>query len=841
MEPVGLGVGRADLFGSAFDGGFELPGLATWSTEGTVAVVSSFGPLVPTEGGRMGYLATGGSAAPRLLKEFVVQPGVGEFAISFDYDFISGQWPELAGDPLSDRMRIVLEQGGTSTLLAIETVASSSFTILEGVSLPGSSGSVGHTGWRRGAAVVPVVPGAASYVVRIEESGPSSAVSVLLLDRIVLTLSPGQLYCGAPLAGSCCEVHEAPFCADGSCCASVCGVDPTCCTATWDATCVQLARAICGDLCPPPTVASTFRGHVTTPQGSPFGGATVSIGDFSTQTDLQGFYSLDAQVPGGAGTVLVTAVATVEGRVYSSSVPSGQVVPNGVTPVPTLVLGPEGGCITTSLTPPTAPFEAAGGTGSVAITTSGAVCSWSATSSSAWLVITSGGTGTGASGTIGYVVEANQSSSSRTGTISAGGLVHVVTQAAGPQATTFTGVVVLEGGAPLPNAVVVTDLGGTAVTSPTGAYSLVTGVLAGTTSVTLTATATIDGTTYQGSAVVSPVAAGGTNQVPPITALPVGGGCEGEFAWLPGIGQPGMNGSVNALAVFDDGSGPALYAGGSFQSAGGIEAYSIARWNGESWSDVGIGVGGEVRALAVFDDGSGPALYAGGSLAVLVSGPVRGIARWNGQSWSPVGEGLGNGGQDRVSALAVFDDGGGPALYVGGLFQQAGGVPVNFIARWDGAAWSPLAGTTLLQVGGGPTSLAVFDDGSGPALYAGGSFSEAQLGAGNRIAKWNGQSWSPLGSGMNDQVLSLGVFDDGNGAALYAGGWFTTAGGLEAKGIARWDGASWSPLGGGVDAQAQAIMPFDDGSGPALFVGGNFGFAGPWPASAIAKWGCFTP
>jgi len=32
--------------------------------------------------------------------------------------------------------------------------------------------------------------------------------------------------------------------------------------------------------------------------------------------------------------------------------------------------------------------------------------------------------------------------------------------------------------------------------------------------------------------------------------------------------------------------------------------------------------------------------------------------------------------------MTVFDDGSGPALYAGGFFTQAGGVPVNYIARW---------------------------------------------------------------------------------------------------------------------------------------------------------------
>jgi hypothetical protein len=40
------------------------------------------------------------------------------------------------------------------------------------------------------------------------------------------------------------------------------------------------------------------------------------------------------------------------------------------------------------------------------------------------------------------------------------------------------------------------------------------------------------------------------------------------------------------------------------------------------------------------------------------------------------------------------------------------------------------------------------------------------------IAQWNGTSWSPLGSGMNSDVLALVV----SGSTLCAGGDFTTAG-----------------------------------------------------------------
>ena len=62
---------------------------------------------------------------------------------------------------------------------------------------------------------------------------------------------------------------------------------------------------------------------------------------------------------------------------------------------------------------------------------------------------------------------------------------------------------------------------------------------------------------------------------------------------------------------------------------------------------------------------------------------------------------------------------------------------------------------------------------SGSDLYVGGSFPTAGGSAATNIAKWDGSSWSALGSGMNQSVSALAV----SGSDLYAGGDFTTAGG----------------------------------------------------------------
>src|SRR5258705_3336703 len=86
---------------------------------------------------------------------------------------------------------------------------------------------------------------------------------------------------------------------------------------------------------------------------------------------------------------------------------------------------------------------------------------------------------------------------------------------------------------------------------------------------------------------------------------------------------------------------PALYAGGEFWEAGGLDALHIAKWNGTSWSPLGGGTNHIVWALTPFDnDGSGPnlpALLAGGQFSVADGRPSTGVAAWVGcgQSVAP--------------------------------------------------------------------------------------------------------------------------------------------------------------------------------------------------------------
>jgi uncharacterized delta-60 repeat protein len=358
--------------------------------------------------------------------------------------------------------------------------------------------------------------------------------------------------------------------------------------------------------------------------------------------------------------------------------------------------------------------------------------------------------------------------------------------------------------------------------------------------------------------------------------------------WDATIGQPGFDAPVVALAEFQG----ELYAGGEFTMAGGAPATGIAKWDGSQWLPVGGGVrhiGGahSVAALHVFDDGTGPALYAGGAFNAAGETHVEGVARWDGAEWSAVGT-PGSPLLWGTMDFTVLDDGSGPALYAAGFFE--GGV-----AKWTGSEWTLLdvpssawpnwirsmeAFEGALYIGGGPSgshgiekwepgqgwssvfppglhsvwSMAVFDDGSGEALYAGSlnDFFGGLVG----IGKWNGENWQQVGTWgfLPTMVYAFAVFDDGagGGPALYAGGAFhwSLESGVVSHSVVKWDPGSqaWLPLPGlraedGSGATVHALAGFSTGSGsaPMLHAGGTFRMADGAPANRIARWGCPDP
>jgi hypothetical protein len=297
-----------------------------------------------------------------------------------------------------------------------------------------------------------------------------------------------------------------------------------------------------------------------------------------------------------------------------------------------------------------------------------------------------------------------------------------------------------------------------------------------------------------------------------------------------------QSGHVRALAAADTSDGPVLFAGGNFDHADGIEVDGLAAWNGEEWYSLDAEFtdsygSGLVHALAYYDDGNGPALFVGGNFNAVNGMPASNIAKWDSEQWSAVGGGIGG---ISVYALNVFDLSGQAELYASGNFSSAGGETADGNARWDGTSWTPMSNGSW-----GSLDLAVFDDGSGPALYGAGGYLN-ELDQYTSLIRWDGSIWSGIYSGeykgVSGGIFAMTTFDDGQGPGLYVGGYLQSAASTPANHIARWDGKEWSALGEGVNDVVRAMAVHDDGSGPALFVAGDFTMAGGQPANHIAKW-----
>jgi hypothetical protein len=321
----------------------------------------------------------------------------------------------------------------------------------------------------------------------------------------------------------------------------------------------------------------------------------------------------------------------------------------------------------------------------------------------------------------------------------------------------------------------------------------------------------------------------------------------GTGSWSP-LGS-GLDNFVRALIIYNN----ELIVGGAFTSAGGISANHIAKWNGNNWSSIGNINPGDVWDFAIYNGN----LIVGGQFTTAGGISANNIVQWNGNTWTTLGSGT----NTTVTALGVFDG----FLVASGNFSTAGGVSAPRIARWNGTQWSAMGtnfngaandlfvfnnqlyagansigsnfgylnrwtGTAWVQTGNMNNSVYALMSYNNE-LIAGGSFTYAGSGSANCISKWNGSSWSNLGSGLNAFAKSLSTFN----GKLIVGGAFTTAGGVNSNYIAQWNGTSWFPMGSGISGNYPLITALVEFNG-ALVAGGEFTLAGGISANNIAKW-----
>jgi hypothetical protein len=277
----------------------------------------------------------------------------------------------------------------------------------------------------------------------------------------------------------------------------------------------------------------------------------------------------------------------------------------------------------------------------------------------------------------------------------------------------------------------------------------------------------------------------------------------------------GTNGPVRALESYTSLSTNYLVAGGEFTQVGiqggvigdspeggaPIAANRIAMWSeplvvGGGWEAMGDGFNNRVLAVervpaSQFTD---EAIFAGGEFTASGTGsPAFGrIAQWFGSppSWSAMGAAGFNG---AVRAIKAYNSGPIARLVIaGGDFTHADGVTVNRIASWatpalpPGPAWTPM--------GSGFNGPVYAIERYNGATYAAGAFTASGATTVNRLARWTGTAWVPVGNGtgFNNVVRTLLV----SGADLYAAGDFTSVDGIAVSRIARYNGSVWEAVPG---------------------------------------------
>lgn len=299
-------------------------------------------------------------------------------------------------------------------------------------------------------------------------------------------------------------------------------------------------------------------------------------------------------------------------------------------------------------------------------------------------------------------------------------------------------------------------------------------------------------------------------------------------SYLPGTGLPGVGGQVRVLAEWDpDGPGPLtnlVVVGGLFTGAGDVLAKDLAAWDPAtgSWDALGGGVVRNlttgVSALLALPNGD---LVVGGNFTVAGATPAKNIARWDGANWHAMGAGLGSGLWEDVRSLVRLPNG---DILAGGSFLSSGSQPIDYIARWDGSSWQPVAGGTGWYV----NAMQVMPNGD---VVVAGAFTTAGGQAALRIARWNGSSWSALaGGGCSHPISGLASAPNGD---LVAVGEFTLAGDVAASRVARWDGQGWSAVGTGANGWVSDAC-FDLAGD--LFISGTFSQAGGAFCKSIARW-----
>ncbi len=230
---------------------------------------------------------------------------------------------------------------------------------------------------------------------------------------------------------------------------------------------------------------------------------------------------------------------------------------------------------------------------------------------------------------------------------------------------------------------------------------------------------------------------------------------------------PEVNGRVDAIAVDLSGN---IFIGGTFSSVDGEWRHGLAKLRANTvpmldptWA---ASAGPGISSLLLDDEG---ALYIGGNFSMANGVPRSKLARLGADGVGALDPNWDPGASHVVHALAKADNGG---IFVAGRFTQIGGESISnlakiLIAGVVDTTWSPSINNAVLDISRGHAGM----------LYVGGTFTEIDGSAALRVARLD-EDTGELDTGWNaatDLPVTAVVADPSGGA--WIGGLFTRVNG----------------------------------------------------------------
>lgn len=250
-----------------------------------------------------------------------------------------------------------------------------------------------------------------------------------------------------------------------------------------------------------------------------------------------------------------------------------------------------------------------------------------------------------------------------------------------------------------------------------------------------------------------------------------------------------------------------LYAGGLAMGYG--VTGGLFKWDGTNWID--LDANNDVIASIVYNN----ELYVGGWFDTIAGNQIYNIAKWNGIIWDSVGN---NYAMQGVYALQEYNG----ELFATGTFNNNYGVH-----KWNGTTW-----TTVGIMNGEGNSMEVYNG----ELYVNGNFDTIDNIQCLNIARWNGTNWLSVGAGIGvlDSLFGCSAW---NSLKVYNGELYSTVlvGHYEDAYIARWNGTSWNPLGTGIRGN-NWLGALGVYNGELYVACDNNDTAGTIPLNYIARW-----